>query len=54
MSAYEFGKTIVAWKEVAIQHDWDAAVPFGALRPARPLEILVLKQFKWPRRWTAG
>lgn len=45
---YDTGKTIQAWKESAIQHNWDAAVPFGALRPARPLEILGMKQFKWP------
>jgi uroporphyrinogen-III decarboxylase len=45
---YETEKTTKAWEEAAIQHNWDVAVPFGALRPARPLEILGLKQFKWP------
>ncbi|MBI5586670.1 MAG: hypothetical protein HY892_22905 [Deltaproteobacteria bacterium] len=45
---YKTEKTVAAWKEAAIQHDWDAAVPFGALRPARPLEVLGMKQFKWP------
>ena len=42
------GKTVQAWKEAAIQHNWDAAIPPGPLRPARPLEILGMKQFKWP------
>jgi uroporphyrinogen-III decarboxylase len=45
---YNTEKTIEAWKEAAIRHNWDAAVPFGSLRPARPLEILGMRQFKWP------
>ncbi len=45
---YNTEKTTQSWKEAAVQHNWDAAVPFGALLPARPLEILGMKQFKWP------
>lgn len=45
---YHTEKTIEAWKEATIRHDWDAAVPLGSLRPARPLEILGMRQFKWP------
>ena len=45
---YDTEKTIQAWKEAAVQHNWDCAVPPGPLRPALPLEILGMKQFKWP------
>jgi uroporphyrinogen-III decarboxylase len=45
---YDTEKTIAAWKAATIRHGWDVAVPLGSLRPARPLEILGLKQFKWP------
>ena len=45
---YDTEKTIAAWKEATLRHNWDAAVPLGSLRPARPLEILGMKQFKWP------
>jgi uroporphyrinogen-III decarboxylase len=45
---YDTEMTVMAWKEVIIQHDWDLAPPPGPLRPARPLEILGMKQFKWP------
>ncbi len=45
---YNTERTIEAWKEVTIRHNWDAAVPLGSLRPARPLEILGMRQFKWP------
>jgi uroporphyrinogen-III decarboxylase len=45
---YNTEKTIEAWKEATIRHNWDAAVPLGSLRPARPLEILGMRQFKWP------
>lgn len=45
---YDPDKTAEAWKEATVQHNWDAAVPWGALMPVRPLEILGMKQFKWP------
>ena len=45
---YNPEKTIRAWKEATIQHDWDTAVPFGSLLPVHPLEILGMKQIKWP------
>jgi uroporphyrinogen-III decarboxylase len=45
---YDTEKTIEAWKAATIQHNWDAAVPLGSLRPACPLEVLGMRQFKWP------
>jgi uroporphyrinogen-III decarboxylase len=45
---YDPKKTTEVWKETTIRHDWDVAVPFGSLLPVRPLEILGMKQVKWP------
>jgi uroporphyrinogen-III decarboxylase len=45
---YNPEKTMEAWKEATIQHNWDGAVPFGSLLPVRPMEILGMKQVKWP------
>jgi len=45
---YDTERTIEAWKERTIRHNWDAAVPFGSLLPVRPLEIMGMKQVKWP------
>jgi uroporphyrinogen-III decarboxylase len=46
---YQPEKTFQAWAEAVVRHNWDAA-PSGiaSLPPARPLEILGLKQFQWP------
>jgi uroporphyrinogen-III decarboxylase len=35
-------------KEATIRYDWDAAIPPGSLLPVEPLEILGMKQVKWP------
>ncbi len=45
---YNKEKTAEIWKETTIRHDWDAAVPLGPLFPVLPVEILGMKQFKWP------
>ena len=45
---YNPEKTMEAWKEATIQHGWDAAITFGSLLPLRPMEILGMRQFKWP------
>ena len=45
---FDTERTIEAWKERTIKHNWDAAVPFGSLLPVRPLEIMGMKQVKWP------
>jgi len=45
---YNPERTLEAWKEATIRHNWDAAVPLGPLLPVRPLEILGIKQVKWP------
>jgi uroporphyrinogen-III decarboxylase len=45
---YDTERTMEAWKERTIEHNWDAAVPFGSLLPVRPLEIMGMKQVKWP------
>ena len=47
-AGYDTAKTIEAWKAATLRHDWDCAVPLGSIRPARPLEILGIQQFKWP------
>jgi len=46
---YQPEKTFQAWAQAVVRHNWDAA-PSGiaSLPPARPLEILGLKQFQWP------
>ena len=45
---YNIKKTLEVWKETIILHNWDAATPFGSIAPAKPLEILGLRQIKWP------
>ena len=45
---YNLEVTREAWKEAMVAHDWDAAIRPGSLHPVRPLEILGMKQFKWP------
>jgi len=45
---YHVEKTLEVWKETIIKHDWDAAVPFGSIAPAKPLELLGIQQIKWP------
>lgn len=37
-----------AMKEATLRHQWDAAVDLGAVRPSKPLEILGIRQIKWP------
>ena len=45
---YQYGRRLQALKEVTIKHDWDAAPPAGSVPAAKPLEILGVKQIKWP------
>lgn len=45
---YDTERTIEVWRDTIIKHDWDGAVPFGSLLPVRPLEIMGMKQVKWP------
>ncbi len=45
---YNPEKTLEVWKETTIKHNWDATVPVGSLPSVRPLELLGIKQFKWP------
>ena len=45
---YDMKKTFQAWKEVTLECNWDAAPPPGSLIPARPMEIMGMKQMKWP------
>lgn len=45
---YNLEVTREAWKEAMVAHDWDAAIRPGSLHPVRPLDILGMKQFKWP------
>jgi hypothetical protein len=36
------------FRDTAVEHDWDAAAPVGALPEGRPLELLGATQYKWP------
>jgi hypothetical protein len=45
---HSMDRTFNAWKEAAVEYGWDAAPSPGGLYAARPLEILGLKQLKWP------
>ena len=47
-SMYQYDRRLQALKEVTIRHDWDAAPPPGSVPAAKPLEILGVKQIKWP------
>lgn len=47
---YHPEKSIQAWKEAAIQHNWDVAVPWGSLLTAQAWDILGIMQVKWPGR----
>ena len=47
-SMYQYDRRLQALKEVTIKHDWDAAPPPGSVPAAKPLEILGVKQIKWP------
>lgn len=41
-------RTFGAWKEAIIEHDWDLGISPGNVLSSRLLEILGVKQFKWP------
>ncbi|NQT30750.1 MAG: hypothetical protein HQ588_00295 [Deltaproteobacteria bacterium] len=45
---YNTEKTLEVWKETTIKHNWDAAPVYGAIAPARPLELLGIQQIQWP------
>jgi uroporphyrinogen-III decarboxylase len=45
---YNIQQTLEVWKETTVKHDWDAAPPFGSIVPAKPLDILGVRQIKWP------
>jgi uroporphyrinogen-III decarboxylase len=45
---YHPERAVQAWKEAAIEHNWDAAVPWRSTLAARSWDILGLKQVKWP------
>jgi hypothetical protein len=45
---YHYDRRLQALKDVTIEHDWDAAPPAGSVPAAKPLEILGVKQIKWP------
>jgi len=35
-------------RDTTLEHDWDAAPPFGAIPEGRPLELLGTTQYRWP------
>jgi hypothetical protein len=45
---YDVRNTLKIWQETIQKHNWDAAPPFGSLRPAGPLGLLGIQQMKWP------
>ncbi len=45
---YDLERNLRALREVTIKNDWDAAVPGGSVFPGRPLELMGIKQIRWP------
>lgn len=45
---YEYDRMAVAWKASVLEYDWDMApTPLGLL-PGRALDLLRIRQYKWP------
>ncbi len=47
-AGYNLPLYMEAAKEAAKKYSWDGMPGFGAIRPSKPLELLGIKQFKWP------
>ena len=47
-AGYNTRKAAEMLKQATIRHNWDAAVDLGSVRPYLPLQILGMKQMKWP------
>jgi hypothetical protein len=45
---YHLNRTYEAWKKITMEYSWDAALPPFAFLAAEPLELLGMKQIKWP------
>ncbi len=45
---YDHKTAFKAWKEVTLQYDWDAAPPPGSILSGKLLDIMGVKQLKWP------
>ena len=45
---YDPERNLQALKDVTVMNDWDAAVPGGSVPPGRPLELMGVRQIKWP------
>ncbi len=45
---YDLRRNLQALKDATLKNDWDAAVPAGSVFPGKPLELLGVKQMKWP------
>lgn len=45
---YHMDRTLQAWRDATLEHDWDAAPPAGPVPAAQPLELLGVKQLAWP------
>ena len=48
VAMYDRATAYQAYKEVVLKHNWDAAPPPGSHPASRPLEIMGMKQLKWP------
>ena len=47
-AGYNLPANMEAIKDAAKRFNWDGLPGYGAIRPSKPLEILGIKQFKWP------
>ncbi len=45
---YDLGRNLCALRDATLKNDWDAAVPAGSVFPGKPLELMGIKQMKWP------
>jgi hypothetical protein len=45
---YDRASALRTWKEVTLENNWDGAPPPGSVVAGRPLEIMGMKQLKWP------
>jgi hypothetical protein len=45
---YDSARNLEALKQATLKNDWDAAVPGGSVFAGRPLELMGIKQMKWP------
>src|SRR5512137_1795704 len=45
---YDSARNLQALKQATLLNDWDAAVPGASVFAGRPLELMGIRQMKWP------